>query len=43
MMETPSEQSGVPYIDVDALLPEPEVLKIFNNDIWFYLPNKGYL
>ena len=28
-----SEQSGVPYIDVDTVLPEENILKLFNKQL----------
>ncbi|MCJ8502139.1 GspE/PulE family protein [Desulfatitalea alkaliphila] len=33
LVGTLAEQSGVPFIDVDTLMPDPEVLKIFNKNI----------
>jgi general secretion pathway protein E/type IV pilus assembly protein PilB len=33
VVSTLSDQSGIPYIDVDAIMPSAEVLKIFNKNI----------
>lgn len=33
VVSTLSEQSGMPYIDVDAIIPDADVLKIFNKNI----------
>ena len=33
VVETLSEQSGVPYMDVDAIIPQEAVLKMFNKNL----------
>ena len=33
LVSTLAEQSALPFVDIDTLIPEPSVLKIFNKNI----------